>query len=294
MKVTVAKTPGSRAVSVEIAEGGTVLDALKAADMASSLDQGFEVRVGFEPAELTDVVTNNAIVTLTAKVKGNAPRVVHIAVEGSSLPPATFVLEKVTNSKSIFNDVEIQAYILSAIPEIGSLELDKYNSAIFGMHPDGSWTAVKDRPCNNGTFLTTAPELYCIIHNDSWSVPEVETKELEQTYFGKALAEPESNEEACECEPCEDEACGCDCKCEEEACCCDCECEEEMKDPYFKENFDALGIPKTIQVNVEPEEHTPAVSQLQKVNGLIDELRKAGQKVDCKVGLDITIHIHAD
>ena len=279
MKVTVAKTPGSRAVAVEIAEGGTVLDALKAADMDSSLGDGFEVRVGFEPATLSDVVTNNAIITLTAKITGNAARVVHIAGDADRVAPGTFVLEKVTNSKSIFQDVEVQAYILSATNAVGDLVLDSWNAAIFGENADGSLTAVKDRPLNNGTFLTTAPTLYCVVHGPLWDDEEKDANFLLDKYFKLTQ---EAQEETCEesADSSEEGHCCTECACD------DCSCGND-KTPCIPKD-----VPSTIRVNLCPTgDGELNLSRLQELMGLIEKIDELGKEIMFETDLDINIHI---
>lgn len=83
MKVVVGKMPGGRATEVEIPEGGTVLDAIKAAGYESDLNNGFEARLNNSQTELSSTVSANAIITLTSKITGNgisAISVVPIAV----------------------------------------------------------------------------------------------------------------------------------------------------------------------------------------------------------------------
>jgi hypothetical protein len=83
MKVVVGKMPGGRATEVEIPEGGTVLDAIKAAGYESDLNNGFEARLNNSQTELSSTVSTNAIITLTSKITGNgisAISVVPIAV----------------------------------------------------------------------------------------------------------------------------------------------------------------------------------------------------------------------
>ena len=270
MKVTVAKTPGSRAVAVEIAEGGTVLDALKAADMDSSLGEGFEVRVGFEPAQLSDVVTNNAIVTLTAKVTGNAARVVHIAVDSSKAEPAVFVLEKVTNSKSIFSDVEVQAYILSATGATGELCLESWDAVIFGESANGELTTIKDRPLNNGTFLTAAQQLYCIVHTPTWDGKDKDADFLLNHYFKTASPAPEDTPVQTQKESIEPYTGVC--------CGCERECEPSSED-------EGLKIPKTITVNVHEG------NGLELMYALMGQVVAIAKRSGLDADIDLNVHV---
>lgn len=72
MKVIVGKMPGGRATEVEIPEGGTVLDAIKAAGYEADLNQGFEARMNNSQTELSSSVRENSIITLTSKITGNS------------------------------------------------------------------------------------------------------------------------------------------------------------------------------------------------------------------------------
>ena len=65
MKVVVGKMPGGRATEVEIPEGGTVLDAIKAAGYESDLNNGFEARLNNSQTELSSTVSANEQKTQT-------------------------------------------------------------------------------------------------------------------------------------------------------------------------------------------------------------------------------------
>ena len=72
MKVIVGKMPGGRAQQIEVQEGATVLDAVRAAGYEADLNSGYEARLNNASTSLTTVLYPNSIISLTQKITGNS------------------------------------------------------------------------------------------------------------------------------------------------------------------------------------------------------------------------------
>lgn len=92
MKVIVGKMPGGRATEVEIPEGGTVLDAIKAAGYEQDLNNGFEARMNNSQTELSNTVSANSIITLTSKITGNGISAISVVPVGTGASHERFVV----------------------------------------------------------------------------------------------------------------------------------------------------------------------------------------------------------
>lgn len=73
MKVIVGKMPGGRAQQIEVQEGATVLDAVRAAGYEADLNSGYEARLNNQTTTLSTIISPNSIISLAQKITGNAP-----------------------------------------------------------------------------------------------------------------------------------------------------------------------------------------------------------------------------
>lgn len=112
MKVIVGKMPGGRATEVEIPEGGTVLDAIKAAGYESDLNQGFEARMNNSQTELSTNVMENSIITLTSKITGNAVSAISVVPVGTSASYERFVVLTPTIIHDFINLADVKSMLL--------------------------------------------------------------------------------------------------------------------------------------------------------------------------------------
>ena len=72
MKVIVGKMPGGRAQQIEVQEGATVLDAVRAAGYEADLNSGYEARLNNQQTTLSTVISPNSIISLAQKITGNS------------------------------------------------------------------------------------------------------------------------------------------------------------------------------------------------------------------------------
>ena len=112
MRVIVGKMPGGRAQEVELPDGGTVFEAIKAAGYESDLNQGFEARLNNAPTELSSTVTENSIITLTEKIKGNGLTAIGVVPVGTGKPYEKFVVCTPTIIHDFINIPDVKDMIL--------------------------------------------------------------------------------------------------------------------------------------------------------------------------------------
>lgn len=121
MKVIVAKMPGGKAVSVNVEEGATIMDAISAAGYSNGLEGGFELRKNDAPANASDPVAHSDIISLTAKITGNMDGIIHLAFlkDDGSYACQDFLRTFPMKAKDLFapeNDAEriqVEAFILT-------------------------------------------------------------------------------------------------------------------------------------------------------------------------------------
>jgi len=96
LTIKVGKMPGT-IQEVAVADGAKVSDVLAAAGIVAAANE--EIRVGGSVVTLDSTLTNNSIVLLTAKIKGNAP----IMVKCGKMPGtiAEFAVESGTKVAAI-------------------------------------------------------------------------------------------------------------------------------------------------------------------------------------------------
>lgn len=144
MKVIVAKMPGGKAVSVELGNGATILDAISAAGYSDNLEGGFELRKNDTPATASDTVAQGDIIALAGKVSGNAAKkpnigvlnVVVVAKDATTTEtPGAFVRNFPIKVSEFFNPIDddnklaIQGYIL-AHTENEAFDANNYRVAV--------------------------------------------------------------------------------------------------------------------------------------------------------------------
>ena len=112
MKVIVGKMPGGRATEVEIPEGGTVLEAIKAAGYEADLNQGFEARVNNSQTELSSAVSENAIITLTSKITGNGISAISVVPVGTEASSEKFVVLTPTIIHDFINIPDVKSMLI--------------------------------------------------------------------------------------------------------------------------------------------------------------------------------------
>lgn len=112
MKVVVGKMPGGRATEVEIPEGGTVLDAIKAAGYESDLNQGFEARLNNSQTELSSAVSANSIITLTSKITGNGISAISVVPVDTGKACEKFVVLTPTIIHDFINIPDVKEMLL--------------------------------------------------------------------------------------------------------------------------------------------------------------------------------------
>lgn len=176
MKVIVAKMPGGKAVSVNLEEGATVMDAISAAGYSNGLEGGFELRKNDDPANADDLVAHSDIISLTAKITGNSQGIIKLAFKRNdgSYARQDFLCSFPLKAKDFFapdidaKRLEIEAFILS------HSERDDFNASDYVFYPikkDQS-SDVKAKGLNNCNYI--APETMIVIENkDSESAPKV-------------------------------------------------------------------------------------------------------------------------
>lgn len=144
MKVIVAKMPGGKAVSVELGNGATILDAISAAGYSDNLEGGFELRKNDAPATASDTVAQGDIIALAGKVSGNAAKkpkigVLNVVVDAKDVTtaetPGAFVRNFPIKVSEFFNPIDddnklaIQGYIL-AHTENEAFDANNYRVAV--------------------------------------------------------------------------------------------------------------------------------------------------------------------
>lgn len=176
MKVIVAKMPGGKAVSVNLEEGATVMDAISAAGYSNGLEGGFELRKNDDPANADDLVAHSDIISLTAKITGNSQGIIKLAFKRNdgSYVRQDFLCSFPLKAKDFFapdvdaKRLEIEAFILS------HSERDDFNASDYVFYPikkDQS-SDVKAKGLNNCNYI--APETMIVIENkDSGDAPKV-------------------------------------------------------------------------------------------------------------------------
>ena len=112
MKVIVGKMPGGRATEVEIPEGGTVLEAIKAAGYEQDLNNGFEARMNNSQTELSSTVPQNAIITLTSKITGNGISAISVVPVGTTENAERFVVLTPTIVHDFINLPDVKEMLL--------------------------------------------------------------------------------------------------------------------------------------------------------------------------------------
>lgn len=184
MRVTVAQTPGRKAVAVNVREGGNVLEALKAASMDSSLGEGYEVRVNNEIAQLSDTVPENSIITLTAKITGNADdnTLIHInfATECRSGydggKEQCFIFQGQQKLKNIIADEEVNP-ILTCMSDVidGAFDASEWNALVMysndGTTPDEHIVL----SLSNARWLRKRADIYVLIFRNTLESPDPDT-----------------------------------------------------------------------------------------------------------------------
>lgn len=238
MKVIVAKLPGGAAVPVNLNEGASVLDAIQAANYASGLEGGFEIRKNDSVVDATDKVAHGDIISLTAKVQGNAKKdysgIVYVTVAESGASSA-FLRHFPLKAQDFFQPADeneklaIQGYILTYINK-DAFNASDYKFAVIKPKQD---KPVKFRSLNCGNLFLSPESLLVVCLKDNIISIDNPAKFYENILAPDA-AESNANEcseTACECEPDAEEkpkakkgrkrkakkAESCKCECEHEA-----------------------------------------------------------------------------
>lgn len=238
MKVIVAKLPGGAAVPVNLNEGASVLDAIQAANYASGLEGGFEIRKNDSVVDAADKVAHGDIISLTAKVQGNAKKdysgVIYITVAESGVASA-YVRHFPLKAQSFFRSEDeneklaVQGNILTYVDK-DSFNADDYKFAVIKPNQD---KPVKFRSLNCGNLFLSPESLLVVCLKDNIISIDNPAKFYEDILIPN-WDESDANEcgeTVCECEPDAEEkpkakkgrkreakkAEGCKCECEHEA-----------------------------------------------------------------------------
>lgn len=208
MKVIVAKLPGGAAVPVNLNEGASVLDAIQAANYASGLEGGFEIRKNDSVVTASEKVAHGDIISLTAKVQGNAKKnysgVIFITVAGSGVASA-YMRHFPLKAQSFFRPEDeneklaVQGNILTYVDK-DSFNADDYKFAVIKPNQD---KPVKFRSLNCGNLFLSPESLLVVCLKDNIISIDNPAKFYEDILIPN-WAESDANEcgeTACECEP---------------------------------------------------------------------------------------------
>lgn len=208
MKVIVAKLPGGAAVPVNLNEGASVLDAIQAANYASGLEGGFEIRKNDSVVDAADKVAHGDIISLTAKVQGNAKKdysgIVYVAVAESGASSA-FLRHFPLKAQNFFQPADeneklaIQGYILTYVNKDGFNASD-YKFAVIKQKQD---KPVKFRSLNCGNLFLSPESLLVVCLKDNIISIDNPAKFYEDILASNTTESDanECGETVCECEP---------------------------------------------------------------------------------------------
>lgn len=251
MRVIVGKMPGGRAQEVNLPEGGTVFDAIKAAGYESDLNAGFEARVNNSMTELSSPVSENAIITLTEKIKGNGLTAIGVVPVGTSSSYQKFLAFTPTIIHDFINVPDVKDMLLRlsntiADENIQCVVVDPEEAKVFA--PVDIVVYNETVICSDTSVVIEEGD-YVVFCSEATAEAIFQKDPISAiTYVEEYIPEGDKNpnslgasklpEEVKEIEVTEDCDCGCnencaDCDCEDDcATCsvtnaCDCECEEE-------------------------------------------------------------------
>lgn len=264
MKVIVAKLPGGAAVPVNLNEGASVLDAIQAANYASGLEGGFEIRKNDSVVTASEKVAHGDIISLTAKVQGNAKKnysgLIYVTVANSGVAPV-YVRHFPLKAQSFFQPEDeneklaVQGKILTYVNK-DSFNADDYKFAAIKPNQD---RPVKFRSLNCGNlFLSPETLLVVCLKDDVISIDnpakfyeaavpvtgesttnecgetacECESEPEEKPKAKKSRKRKAKKTEACKCEAKKDDVCDCEHEVNLDTAGCgetECKCKEELK-----------------------------------------------------------------
>ena len=193
MKVIVAKMPGGAAVSVSLEEGATIMDAITAAGYADGLENGFELRKNDSPAGAGDAVAQGDIISLTAKIKGNAIGALHLMfVSEKGTAEQSFVRTFPLKAKDFFapeNENEalaVQGFILA---NSGKDQFDS-EDYIFACIKEGQEKPISFKKFNCCNYIASDSLVVICEKKFSFDPHMAPAKFYEESLSGKVVIEP--------------------------------------------------------------------------------------------------------